>query len=262
LFEVSRRLGDWTCNQYGLRQVDGQQSSSSEVRLSFVCHSMGGIVAAVALVRGHINPDNVDHFISIGTPFLGAPAAFRALYDLGYLPGLDWVERVVNFCRRRRASRKNMLDAFQSFPSTYQLLPHSDEHFVDIIGKGKIHPFDVMDNRYTKQAIALHQQMQRFNGSIDEYHRTNKIQFCFIHANDPDTTDSIFRASQMGTGFDKVQCRYRTEGDGTVEDVSGSLHYEQDNVAVEGVKHGYMCENRRVVDIVMARLGRPERQHA
>jgi hypothetical protein len=252
LFNVAQQLGDWTCEHYGFQQTDeGKQYPRDDIRLRIVAHSMGGIVAALALMQGHLDPYNVDRFITIGTPFLGAPAAFRGLFDLGYLPGLTWLESVVNFRLDRRNCRKNMREAFQSFQSTYQLLPHENERFVEVEGMGRIHPFELKNiaDHWKNAARQVHNHMVAFADFIDQH---PKIQTHFIYTNDPNSTDSIYRASAGYSSFEEVQCFYNTSGDGTVEDASSSLRYNRiRSTPVAGAKHAYMCNNKRVVDLVI-----------
>jgi pimeloyl-ACP methyl ester carboxylesterase len=255
---VANQLGEWLTERCDfLRYPEGRQQVDEQPRLSIVAHSMGGLVTAVALMRGFLNPANVDHLVTVGTPFRGAPAAFRGLYDLGYLPGLTRIETLVNLRLNRRTCRANMREAFQSFVSSYELLPHDSDRFVALKGKGRVHPFEHEGIRrdYSDAAREVHAEMQGFPAFVDTHPNMNTL---FIYANDRGETDSIYEATPAYGGFEKVQCSQKTEGDGTVEASSASLNYKaRHGSPVAGVKHANMCDSQKVVDLVLQHLAQP-----
>ena len=97
----------------------------SEVQFTIVAHSMGCLVAALALMNGHVGLGQVRDVILIAPPLLGSPSAFTALYSTGYLPGFDLFERALALKRDRLSRVSNILQVFQTFRSLYQLLPHT-----------------------------------------------------------------------------------------------------------------------------------------
>src|SRR5262249_34826573 len=74
---------------------------SDKVRFSLITHSMGGLVARVAVTDGYVHPQNVRTIIHIGTPLRGSASAFRCLHR-DPLPFLDWF---VEFCNERKNGR-------------------------------------------------------------------------------------------------------------------------------------------------------------
>jgi pimeloyl-ACP methyl ester carboxylesterase len=99
------RLVDMTLAETGARQV------------ILVAHSLGGLVARDYVVRG--GASKVKASISLATPWLGAPLAYRALeygWDLGLkLPGTRWAAM----------SPKDVKLLVQNYPSVYALAPES-----------------------------------------------------------------------------------------------------------------------------------------
>ncbi|MBL9205847.1 MAG: PD40 domain-containing protein [Opitutaceae bacterium] len=78
-------------------------------RAQLICHSMGGLLGKEVL-RSSTTADKVECMIMLGTPHLGAPAAFQAL-RYGYNFGTD----TINPYRAKRASH--------NMPGVYDLLP-------------------------------------------------------------------------------------------------------------------------------------------
>ncbi|OJJ21069.1 hypothetical protein BKI52_10890 [marine bacterium AO1-C] len=108
--------------QKTLNQIDSIYKNDYEVYL--VAHSMGGMVGRCYLETGIAKNDavlnNISAFITLGTPHLGAPLALNAI--LGNMQ---------NF---RSVNLGTVIQQFvddSDFPSTYQLLPLADDHFVE-----------------------------------------------------------------------------------------------------------------------------------
>src|SRR5262249_38059372 len=90
--ETARWLGST------LELAFGTINRPSDVRFTLVTHSMGGLVARVALVDGHIHPDNVRTLVHIGTPLRGSASAFRSLHR----EALPFLYDFVWFCQDRK----------------------------------------------------------------------------------------------------------------------------------------------------------------
>ncbi|HAS42043.1 MAG TPA: hypothetical protein DCS93_16300 [Microscillaceae bacterium] len=121
---------DWRVNneqsalelQKTLNEIDSIYKNDYEVYL--VAHSMGGIVGRYYLETGIAKKDavynHISAFITLGTPHLGAPLALNAI--LGNMQKFSSIDLGTDIQQFVDDSR---------YPSTYQLLPLADDHFVE-----------------------------------------------------------------------------------------------------------------------------------
>jgi pimeloyl-ACP methyl ester carboxylesterase len=258
--ETARQLGEWFDQLGFTRNYKGEQQKEDSPRIALVCHSMGGLVAAIAMKRGYINPENVYRYVTIGSPLAGAPAAFRGLYDLGYLPGMEWMERAINWRWNRITSRRILLESLQSFASSYQLLPPQAEDFVELAGGGTINPLArpviPLDKRQAAQAAhhllaGLETFLQKFPG----------LEYLFIYGDHQSNTDYRFRARENAVDevYEGVTCRNKTDGDGTVPVDSAALKKRRAHFRhpVAGAAHMSMCNDTRIIQAVKSFLAKP-----
>jgi hypothetical protein len=224
--------------------------------LAIVGHSMGGLIAALALLGGHVQAQTLRKFISIGTPFGGAPSAFKALYEIGYLPGMLWLDRAMNWRRNRRKCRQILLEALQSFTSIYQLLPPVKDAYVDLENGRTINPLSetILDQSMKDAALETHIEL----GKFPQFLVANpSIQHYFIYGDSPDNTDKLYTAkvSPTGTGYIEPRCYRTTHGDGTVPVSSASVTASAvSRSPVVGPIHSFMCVDPRIIDLVVAYL--------
>ncbi len=255
LLETAAKLGIWLEQECGFkRDVKGEQIPEDNPRLALVCHSMGGVLGAIAIRRGFINPANVDRFVTIGTPFKGAPAAFRGLYELGYLPGMDFFERVVNWRLNRLDCRRRMREAFQSFVTPYQLLPPAAQDFVELNSGGTINPLtrSIVPADKKKAAAEAHRLLDGLDDFLDQY---PALQRLYIYGDDSDSTDYTFIASENKETYEKIRPRNPTRGDHTVPSSSACPpNAAKHGHPVGGVSHIKMCDNQKVWPEVKAFL--------
>src|SRR5215470_14092110 len=129
---TARELRNSLNSSYGVQIHRSRQP----VQLSIITHSMGGLVARVALVDGHIDPSNIRRIVHIAPPLMGSANAFRSLFGGGALPFLN---EFVAFCHGQKNGRlalNNLREVMASFPSMYQLMPPRSNKFLDI-GQGR-----------------------------------------------------------------------------------------------------------------------------
>lgn len=97
------------------RKVDQVLNQTGASQVILVSHSMGGLVARDFVVRA--GAAKVKATISLATPWLGAPMAYRALeygWDMGLkLPGTRW----------SALAPKDVKLLAQNYPSVYELAP-------------------------------------------------------------------------------------------------------------------------------------------
>jgi pimeloyl-ACP methyl ester carboxylesterase len=264
---AARRLGMWLTANHGFTINDqGDQEQHQDNQLNIITHSMGSLVAALAIMGGCIHPSNVRRLICIGAPFLGAPASFSATYTTGYLPFMEWVEKWVNKGKNKQTRLSAILQALQSFISTFQLLPHHGHSFVKIKGGGWIHPLsdNIIDPAIKSEVIKIHTLMNSF----EQFLVNNGITYHFIFGTSPpgwfgglNNTPYQFKAKH-GTNpvtglatYEEVKPVWGgwTIGDGTVPVDSATIYRSGDpatRTGIPGVEHAYMCNNSTVVNKV------------
>lgn len=258
--ETARQFGEWF-DQFGFeRDPKGEQKKEDSPRIALVCHSMGGLVAAIAMRRGYINPENVCRYVTIGSPLTGAPAAFRGLYDLGYLPGMEWMEFAFNWRWNRVKSRTILLESLQSFASSFQLFPHAAEDFVELAGVGTVNPLTrtviPLDKRQAAQSAHL-----LLNGLETFLKKFSQLEYLFIYGDNVGNTDYRFTARENAKleMYEGVGRRNMTDGDGTVPVESATLKNRRANFRhpILGARHMSMCNNPKVISAVKNFLAKP-----
>jgi pimeloyl-ACP methyl ester carboxylesterase len=254
---TAKKLGEWLHSHHSFKiDETGVQSKENQPRLSIIGHSMGGLVAAMALMKGYIHPENISKLITIGTPFYGAPAAFRALFEEGYLPCMHWLNRTINWRRDRRKCKQVLLEAIQSFCGVYQLLPPVSDKYVDLEDGRTINPLteSQIDKNMRDAATETHQELALFHDFLKRY---PSIQHHFIYGDYPNNTEKLYMANVSPTGrnYDNLRCYKLTHGDGTVPVTSSSIETSPASKApVVGATHAFMCADTRVIDLISAYL--------
>lgn len=98
-------------------------AGSRDAQLSLVAHSMGGLVClqAMTLDADALDVRSVRQLLTLGTPYLGAVKAVRALATGEVLP-LGWAIRRTTKERLRTLARETpgVYDLLPSYPATYQ----------------------------------------------------------------------------------------------------------------------------------------------
>jgi hypothetical protein len=94
----------------------------ADIRLTFITHSMGGLLLRSAIGSGALRSDRIDRVVHIGAPLEGAAEAFHAAYKGCRLPYLRGVSRLRHW-RNSQRFWDLLKAAIQTFPSVYQLMP-------------------------------------------------------------------------------------------------------------------------------------------
>jgi N-acetylneuraminic acid mutarotase/pimeloyl-ACP methyl ester carboxylesterase len=102
------------------QEIEEVKAATNSKKVDIIAHSMGGL-----LVKNYINKygnDNINKFIDIATPQLGAPSAFKIL---NYGDNLGFCKMILgyNFCI---LNSQEVNKISQNMPSIYQLLPSRD----------------------------------------------------------------------------------------------------------------------------------------
>jgi hypothetical protein len=270
-----------------------KNGGDAEHKFTLVAHSMGCLVVAFALLNKDIPLDKVGSLIFVAPPFFGSRSALVALYDTGYLPGFDFIERLLGFRRDRLSRINNMLEVCQSFSSLYQLLPHRGDSYLTLPKGNVINPLgeqdDVISESNKKIADALHSVLTE----LPAFLIANKVQHVIICGiknvrsiqlnfegipearhkskltlSTPHELSATYGNNSVGqTVYTSVAVETFAKGDGTVPLTSAGfapVGREQglNIIEIEGVEHSTMCEDKRVIELIVQYLPLPSTKAA
>jgi hypothetical protein len=223
--------------------------------LVFLTHSMGGLVARIAVGNKLLHPSWINQIIHVGSPLDGSPAAFRTAFDHNGLPYLNYLIAVCRY--KNRASYLRVLqECFQSFPSLYQLFPPHDIDFL-YYGprKPRANPFneDVIDDEFKQYALDAHGSLRNANQIFND----NKTSINLIY------TDSLSsRRTELEYAVEVVDAPRRRyivrgahaatdRGDGTVPSYSArESRGDVKKCPVIDIEHAYMCNHRDIAALL------------
>lgn len=252
LTRTARNLGSMLNARLG-----GSVQAPAPVRLSIITHSMGGLVARIALMDGHIHPANVQRLVHIAPPLMGSASALRSLFSSGALPFLD---TFVAFCHTRKngsLALENLRRVMATFPSIYQLLPPLTDKFL-YVGAGVssyMNPLEagqsVIPALLQAEAHAVHTKL--FRATMQLPHWGIPVHTIYSK-NGSVTTDEQYRVFVEPDRYEILSpIPYREAlGDGTV--TARSCSYDGADSAdlreVVGENHPYMCQSENVLQVL------------
>jgi pimeloyl-ACP methyl ester carboxylesterase len=227
----------------------------SDVQLTLVTHSMGGLVARVALVDRRIHPKNIKRIIHVAPPLFGSASAFGSLFGDTDLPLLD---KFVSFCHDRKngvLALKNLQHVMTRFPSIYQLMPPVSQKFIYTTGTTAISPLDkdalIIPSDYKRAAGSIHRKLLSSTKFVTRW----KIPLTTICGNNATLKTAerykVFIESREYQIIDPCPLS-ESPGDGTVTKRSCSYDGIEDAHLREvvGETHALMCNSKHVVDVV------------
>jgi hypothetical protein len=117
-------------------------TDNGESKAVLITHSMGGMLARVAISKGELTTSRIDRIIHMGTPLLGAPTAFASLYATFRFPFLEAYMKWSHF-RNTALFRENLFDCVRTFDSAWELLPQDIIKYIRHSGRyGHVNPLD------------------------------------------------------------------------------------------------------------------------
>lgn len=222
-------------------------------KMTFVCHSMGGIVASYYLAENESDIEKVERVITMGTPFGGSPKALLTLEEGKFLD-----------------IRIALLDALmkelsRNYPSVYELLPYNQlienaGTYVTKISSDNV--CERLDTAETEQYITnkgskLNQKMYR-----DALDVQNKIYQSGEHILNDERIDAYIIAGYgvetlmtIETDGKTITGTWKnTLGDGTVPLTSAlrtnGQYFNKTLYFAKKVKHSELPEDNDVIDLV------------
>lgn len=230
--------------------------SSADPKLVFFCHSLGGLVIRAAIAKGLLHPDRIDVLIHIGTPLLGAPVAFRSAYSRTDLP---WFDEVFSILRviRTAAFKAMLLDSFRTFPSLYELMPHSDIQylFYSPLLRGNPLTEDIIPKE-RRLSVRKAQEVVQISDLLLAEKRV-PVFTIYTEASTRKKTDyeySVKAVSRPATYEILAIHNSDFTGDGTVPSYSAMGSAMCKKVPLADVRHAYMCSSLHVIRSAMRLL--------
>jgi hypothetical protein len=245
--------------------VDRIRTLSKKGKVTVVAHSMGGMLAKLAILKmdelGLM--DNIENLITIGTPWGGSPDAFKALAygEPGFYAELKpFFGLLYSYGDTRKLARQ--------CPSVYQLLP-SESYYKDETGK-------FIKHRESKEEMQYMDVIQTVQTLFNEEYQNNNPEYskvpdvwhdymkpvqeamlkplplglkhhCIIGhkfptlSRLPDGTSEKFNKFKFKSSF--------TNGDAVVPLLSGIPQHAADLYYVKG-EHGGLCSDEVVIKLI------------
>jgi pimeloyl-ACP methyl ester carboxylesterase len=252
LIDTAVTLGKFLSTNLG---IDVKESGSS--RFTLITHSMGGLVARIALVAGEIHHENIEKLIHIAPPLKGSAGAFSNLYGSVDLPLINqflWVSWH-GWTNGRRALR-NLQAALRTFPSMYQLLPPSGENFLRDHRGTAFNPLDpgrpVIPVGFKAEAEYAQDMLRQ---SITDLEKWNIPRSIIFGSNGNNSTHDSFNIRVVNNEYEPVKPipLLRADGDNRVTVRSATydgLDPNCDARPILAATHMTMCDDNRVLGIL------------
>ena len=150
-FEVHPFAYDWRLDLRGAADrlddfVDDILADSESDQVNIVDHSLGGLLARHYVTSSWARAAKVEQVISVGTPFLGAPKALKALRWGDNLP----IKQLANI---GLVYAPRVKDIAQNSPAMYQILP--TRRYFDVNSGGYYRVEGQIQNWYQTRTVTL-----------------------------------------------------------------------------------------------------------
>ena len=227
------------------------EAHGSDLVISIVAHSMGGLVARYFLESGQFDEAKVPGFsaikrlLTLGTPHRGTPLALLAA--LGHEKRLFL-----------SASQVREVASDANFPALYQLLPPSGEPFAwDKKDGSRLKAADIYDPKVAARLGLSAPNLasaKTFHESLDFRRRPKAVDyFCFVGTQH--STYSNVRGDFDAEQSDADGLKLKGAGDGTVPTWSAAIPGTQ-QLPVGG-EHGSIYSDEDLLRTMAALLGKP-----
>ncbi|MDQ0658735.1 alpha/beta hydrolase [Paenibacillus sp. W2I17] len=249
--------------------VDRIRDLSKKGKVTVVAHSMGGMLAKIAILKmdelGLM--DCIENLITIGTPWGGSPDAFKALAygEPGFYAEFKPIFGLLySYGDTRKLARQ--------CPSVYQLLP-SESYYKDETGK-------FIKYRETKEDSQYMDVIQKVQTFFNEEYQENNPEFSVVpdvwHAYMKPVQEAMLKPMPLGLkhhcivghkfptlcslpdGTSEKYNKFKfksdfTNGDAVVPLLSGIPQHEADLYYVKG-EHGKLCSDEVVIKLLKSLL--------
>ena len=229
-------------------------------QVTLVGHSMGGLLIKLAVLQ--LKNEKADHIINkiitIGTPWLGTPDAYKVLHygDFGVYEGnpLKNLIPALNLSPTRELARK--------FPSAYQLLPQemytqmNKGDFLSTFNGTHVSYSDFKNNVQALWDDSNDAKLNVWDQYIKPLHDAMREELpghiahdCLIGFSIPTLyAFSEKKPRKFSRGFKKDFTMHN--GDGTVSLLGAYPQHKCNKYFVSGLEHGTLCSADRVIEFI------------
>jgi hypothetical protein len=248
-------LADWLTRLLGTA-VDKPPSSKEERRLTFIMHSMGGIVVRLAIATRVIDLGWVDRMIHIGSPLAGAPSAFGSLFGTADILPLLWLLLRARHLKNRDRFLYLVQTCIGTCDSTYELLPRAQQLYIHYSILNLTNPLleNFVDPRHRQLATNAHALLDQ---AITMIRAANVPSFAiYTYSHPTQKTNIDYRVESRTGGYRILETTGMTAyGDGTVPEASARGDASLDRpLPLFGATHAVMCRDLRVGPLVQSTL--------
>ncbi|MDA1906035.1 hypothetical protein PDK24_09450 [Bacillus cereus] len=237
--------------------------NQEEEQVTIVAHSMGGMIAKLAIIELEEQGFHhmVDKLITIGTPWLGAPDALKFLVygENGIYRGTDTILKFMNDSKMKEIGRQ--------YPSAYQLLPNkayydkNDGKYVRTLDKQEVSYEDIISEVRTffqgwdeetktfKYVDVWEEYVQPIHTAMLKMLPEGILHECIIGVEKP-TLYGLSMESGVKRKEYKGEFTFKN-GDGVVPLIS-AIPMDASNLNKYYVKgeHQYLCSNEGVIQLL------------
>jgi Lecithin:cholesterol acyltransferase len=225
-------------------------------RLTFIMHSMGGLVVPIAIAKRFIDINWVDRLVHIGSPLSGAQSAFRTIFGRDEILPLLSVLLNVRHLKNRDRFLNFLQQCVRTCPSVYELLPHRQIPYLHYSTVQRTNPLNEshLEPQFRRYAMDAHALLDQARTTLMQ---ANTLSFTiYTHFHPSLKTDIEFRVEPQQPGYQIIEVTGMTsQGDGTVpaESARGDNMLDRSS-PVYGSRHAMMCRDADVAAVVQSIL--------
>ena len=247
--------------------IDGVLVASDSDQVSIVDHSLGGLLARHYVTSSWAREAKVEQVISVGTPFLGAPKAMKALRWGETLPIRQNADIGLANADRTKAISQNS-------PAVYQILP--TRRYLDVNGGGYYRVEGQMQNWDQTRSVILGEHNDNLARDAEYFHsaamddwRSTSLDVAYRlivgtgHENTPGILHEFTTYDWLGrpktswdikpTNGDETVPLHSADLKGNGEDYSGGVPIWYTN----DLDHSALVKEQYVMDFIAAMLATP-----
>ena len=194
-------------------KINDALSASGASKVQLVAHSMGGLVAKDYMLTDSAMTSNIDQVVTVGTPFLGAAMATKAVGLGGYNFGVPILFDSTGYAIAKNAPAVYQLAPSQEYENQVQAtLGRPTYRYINISGVKTDYTHAQLTAKYPNQALvgqadSRHSQWDNSYPGVQQYHIVS----------DGQSTVSAFNYWEMKDLFHWYYLEYvMSKGDGTV----------------------------------------------